>query len=442
LIFLAHVASVMFLASKAGAKLGDENYMEHDGGLSFLKNENVNMRQIVRALLAVSAIAAAMCISWLVATVKFAESMIKCSFVIWAIFYTCGAVVGLSSPALKTSSGLPALSIICLVLLLFLGCTYCAIRKRIAFASANLKTACAALRAHVMLMPVACLGLLLSFGWCLAWSLAVVSVTTQGLVSWKVSTAFLAFLSFYWGQEVCSNINHVTISGTVSSWWCHPEGDQETLAVSNSLRRALTTSFGSICFGSLLVAICEVLHALLNECSKQSKGPLKVLACCLRCLIGCMENVVRYFNRFAFVYIGLEGCSFCSAASKVSGLFSRLGFFGTVLNDVVISRVLTMGILGVSVMSSATGFGIGYGIFNDTDAASACCALGFAVGYAMASATMMVVSSAVATVYVAFGKSSESLQAYHPAAYVDLKRGWQTMYPAVTARFIDTSPSV
>ena len=131
----------------------------------------------------------------------------------------------------------------------------------------------------------------------------------------------------------------------------------------------------------------------------------------------------------------------------VNVLFPPLtGWVGWVLAVDVAGDVLRSDVFSHGNVNSATEYGAlvegGYVIFNDTDAASACCALGFAVGYAMASATMMVVSSAVATVYVAFGKSSESLQAYHPAAYVDLKRGWQTMYPAVTARFIDTSPSV
>jgi hypothetical protein len=438
LLFLAHAGAVLFFATKAGKKLSSETEIE--GGMAFLKNEDLTMGQIFKALLSISGAAFFLCIVWIVAMMRFAENMIKCSFYVWAIFYGLGFAVGLSNPALRSNSGVPVLSIACAGMLIWLGCTYCAIRKRIAFAGANLKAACAALQAHPMVLPVVIIGLLMSFGWCSAWALAVCGVTSDGIIEWKLSTMFLAFLSLYWGAEICTNVNHVAIAGTVSSWWFHPAGSQEFFAVTKSWCRAMTTSFGSICFGSLLVAMVEATHALVDEMSKNSF--LKCATCCLRCMLGCIERALRFFNRYAFVYVGMHGSSFCAASVKVSGLFRQLGFFGTVLQDVVISRVLTMGVLGVSVVSGISGFGIGMAMFNDEKAGVACLTFGLLVGAAMASVTSAVVNSAVATVYVAFGESSNFLMAYHPKVYADLKHGWQTLHPSVVGRLIDTSSSV
>ena len=101
-----------------------------------------------------------------------------------------------------------------------------------------------------------------------------------------------------------------------------------------------------------------------------------------------------------------------------------------------------MGVIGVSVVSGVCGFGIGMAMFDEEKAGVACLTFGLLVGAAMASVTSAVVNSAVATVYVAFGESSNFLMAYHPKVYADLKHGWQTLHPSVVGRLIDTSSSV
>lgn len=69
--------------------------------------------------------------------------------------------------------------------------------------------------------------------------------------------------------------------------------------------RAITTSFGSICFGSFLVALIQALRALANEA--QNNGDAQILACIASCILGCIQGCVEYFNKWAFVYVGLYG---------------------------------------------------------------------------------------------------------------------------------------
>lgn len=81
--------------------------------------------------------------------------------------------------------------------------------------------------------------------------------------------AFLLLLSFYWTQQVISNIVHVTVAGTVGTWWWAPLEANSCCseAVRSSYIRAITNSFGSICFGSLLVAIVKAIKSMLEQVS-------------------------------------------------------------------------------------------------------------------------------------------------------------------------------
>ena len=55
--------------------------------------------------------------------------------------------------------------------------------------------------------------------------------------------------------QVIRNVVHCTTAGTVASWWFIQSAPSPTLG---ALKRSLTTSFGSICLGSLIVAILQV----------------------------------------------------------------------------------------------------------------------------------------------------------------------------------------
>mmetsp|Transcript_42125 Transcript_42125/g.138618 ORF Transcript_42125/g.138618 Transcript_42125/m.138618 type:complete len:186 (+) Transcript_42125:360-917(+) len=85
---------------------------------------------------------------------------------------------------------------------------------------------------------------------------------------------FLLLLSLYWGQNVCKGVSDVTAAGAIGAWVFVPEtvaapapcvGLLLKPVVSNALLRAMTTCFGSICFGTLVVAVVQALVATLKQ---------------------------------------------------------------------------------------------------------------------------------------------------------------------------------
>lgn len=99
---------------------------------------------------------------------------------------------------------------------------------------------------------------------------------------------FLLFLSYFFTHQVIQNTTHVTVAGTVGAWWFSPEHSGCcSSGMIGSLIRSLTTSFGSICFGSLLVAIIQALRALADSARNNDN---QILVCIAMCILGCLER--------------------------------------------------------------------------------------------------------------------------------------------------------
>ena len=82
---------------------------------------------------------------------------------------------------------------------------------------------------------------------------------------------------------------------------------QIDLKLKPAYSRAMTYSFGSICFGSLIVALLDLLRAGVRILQAQASdsGDIigSVVACCVQCCVTCIRGLVDYFNRYAYIEI-------------------------------------------------------------------------------------------------------------------------------------------
>ena len=122
----------------------------------------------------------------------------------------------------------------------------------------------------------------------------------------------------FWALFVIKNIVHVTVAGSVASWKVKSSAPCIT---TTSWIRSLTLSLGSICFGSLIVAILETIKQFLNFLSwsagQSGNCVASCLLCCVGCIVGCIEKLVEIFNRYAYTYVGIYGYSFITAGKHV-----------------------------------------------------------------------------------------------------------------------------
>lgn len=219
------------------------------------------------------------------------------------------------------------------------------------FAAANLKTALTAVRANMGLTVVAYVFLFLAFGWSLWWSV------TAGAAMSSVGTGivFLFLLSYYWTHQVIQNTVHVTTTGVIGTWWFVPLEASScwSQALTESFVRATTYSFGSICFGSFLVALVQALRAL-HRMAHQNDD-CSFLICFIDCILGCIEGIIEYLNKWAYVYVGLYGYSYLEAGRNVITLFQNKGWTAIITDDLV-DNVLGMVSIGIGLFTGLVGW--------------------------------------------------------------------------------------
>lgn len=228
-------------------------------------------------------------------------------------------------------------------------------RKRIPFATIILQTVCSITKKYPATMFAVFLSIIVQTAFTFLHMAALItlpqSFSDGGLV---VLIVFLMF-SWYWTSQVIKNVLHVTISGVFATFYFFGVEEERNsgkivVPVKNptaaSFGRAITTSFGSICFGSLLVAILQTIRFVLRSLENQSREDGNTFAaiclCCIQCIIGMIENLVEYFNKWAYAQVAIYGKPYCQAAKDTWALCKSRGV-DAIINDSLVDNVLFMG---------------------------------------------------------------------------------------------------
>ena len=329
------------------------------------------------------------------------------------------------------------------IFFLIFACYTRAVWSRIPFASVNLLTACTAVKKNCGVIFVAYVFVIIAFAWSILWSIALAGVYDQVILtpngqesSINYGYYFLLFLSFFFTHQVIQNSTHVTVSGTVGSWWFSPaDSGCCSGGVMGSTIRTLTTSFGSICFGSLLVAILQALKAVASAARSEEGGSF--LICIAECIIQCLANIMEYFNKWAFVYVGLYGYSYIEAGKNVFTLFKNRGWEAIIADDLVqnVFFFLSLSVGGVCA-------GIGYAFNENTggdwfsnapntglSVQATNAILGFIIGLVLSSILLSTIGSAVNAVIVCFAEGPAEFEVNHPELSRKMRETWLQFYP-------------
>ena len=224
---------------------------------------------------------------------------------------------------------------------------------RIPFAAANLNTALTAVRANLGLAVVAYAMLALAFGWSIFWFVGLGDAVNAS----NTAILFLLLLSYYWVHQVLTNTVHVTTAGTIGTWWFVPAEANAywSTAINDSFSRATTYSFGSICLGSLIVAIVQSLRAIAHL--SRDNDDLQLLTCIIDCILACIQDIIEYLNKWAYVYVGLYGLPYIEAGRNVIQLFQNKGWT-VIISDDLCDRVLFLVSLGVGCLTGLIGLAL------------------------------------------------------------------------------------
>ena len=252
--------------------------------------------------------------------------------------------------------------------------------------------------------------------------------------------------SLVWTCGVCASVVQCTTAYIVSKWWNGKSVDEDgttvesegnlvdgeicqmswcsTVITKSGLTRSLTTSLGSLCFGTLLVAIVRSIRTVLRLILKQTKtlssqsssvptAPNTVVrgSCLMAVLtyaLKLVDKAMTYFNRYAFCYVGVHGESFIKASKSVMDLFRRKGWLNIIINDDIIDFVLIVSNVAIGLLTMMTCYY--YSQLSEMESGlnvSLLTMLGFLSGYFASKTTLSIISSAVSTIYICYGECPE-----------------------------------
>uniref|UniRef100_A0A1D1YCB4 Choline transporter-like protein n=1 Tax=Anthurium amnicola TaxID=1678845 RepID=A0A1D1YCB4_9ARAE len=244
--------------------------------------------------------------------------------------------------------------------------------------------------------------MLIMLSWMTIWSFGVAGVVASSIGDggrWWLLVVFS--VSLFWTGAVLCNTVHVVVSGMVVlvlNYGGQGSPSMPSRPLLNSLRYAVTTSFGSICYGSLFTAAIRTLRWEIRGI-RSKIGNNECLLCCVDFLFHLVETLVRFFNKYAYVQIAVNGKNFNHSARDAWELFQSTGIEALVAYDCSGAVLLMGAILGGLVSGTCAGV---WAWLRNKDRVIMVGSTSTLMGMILVGLAVVVVESAVTSIYICF----------------------------------------
>ena len=224
----------------------------------------------------------------------------------------------------------------------FMGCFICCCYHKIALVIAIIKTTSEFVGENIYVMMVPLINTIVAAGFCAIWIVGTIYLYSVGdltqrsdfplaQINWTTDTRRLWYVNLFavlWVLAFVLSLGKFVIGAACCIWYFNQNADGTTAEAGQSpVKKAYWWAFryhlGSIALGSFILAVIwfiriifEYVYAQINATGQSiSKNKfVQIGLAAIRCCLDCLERVVRFFNKQAFIQIGLTGKSFCPAA--------------------------------------------------------------------------------------------------------------------------------
>uniref|UniRef100_A0A8C3XSN4 Choline transporter-like protein n=1 Tax=Chelydra serpentina TaxID=8475 RepID=A0A8C3XSN4_CHESE len=141
----------------------------------------------------------------------------------------------------------------------------------------------------------------------------------------QLSNAFV----FLWLVNFAIALGQCTLAGAFASyyWAFRKPADIPPCPLFSSFGRAIRYHTGSLAFGSLILAIVQLIRIILEYLDHKLKGTqnsfTRFLLCCLKCCFWCLEKFIKFINRNAYIMVRIF--SLIAVLDKVTDFLLFLG---------------------------------------------------------------------------------------------------------------------
>ncbi len=119
------------------------------------------------------------------------------------------------------------------------------------------------------------------------------------------------------------------IALSIACWYfTRDKGETGTGTVMWAGKTLTLYHLGTAAFGSLVIAIILTIRAIVSYISRKAKkypgsSLAKFILCCIQCFLWCLEKIMRFLNKNAYIQTAIYGYSFCKAARSAFFLLLR-----------------------------------------------------------------------------------------------------------------------
>uniref|UniRef100_A0A7N6C3F5 Choline transporter-like protein n=1 Tax=Anabas testudineus TaxID=64144 RepID=A0A7N6C3F5_ANATE len=173
-----------------------------------------------------------------------------------------------------------------------------------------------------------------------------------------IALQFYNVFLFFWCANFVTALGQMTLAGAFASYYWAPvkPNDMPAFPVFSALGRSLRYHTGTLAFGSLILAIIQIIRVLLEYLDHKLNAAqnkfAKFLLCCLKCCFWCLEKFIKFINRNAYIMVAIYGKNFCTSAKDAFFLLMRNMIRVAVLDKVTdfllfLGKLLIVGLVGV-----------------------------------------------------------------------------------------------
>jgi len=227
---------------------------------------------------------------------------------------------------------------------------------------------------------------------------------------------YMVFILF-WTSEFILACGQIMMALCFSSWY-FTRNKKETLLgneiVSWAIRTTICYHMGTAAFGSLIIAIIQTIRTILLYLEKQSKQEniygkiMKYIYCILQCIFTCIEKIMKYINKNAYIITAIHGTSYCSSANTVFHLLLRNILRVSAMN-LVSSFVLLLGQLFIPIVTTFLCYlGLAYAVNSaEVSGIIAPLVLTFCLSYWISTMFMEIFGMGIETILICFISDEE-----------------------------------
>jgi len=248
------------------------------------------------------------------------------------------------------------------------------LRRWLPFALVMIGLAMDILKRNPLLCDISLGTLVVQMVWMAIWCAAASGIMMRQTEDVPLIDLLLLVLSLFWTAQVVKNVAHVAVAGVAAGWYfdTQEEGQKPLRA---SLKRALTSSFGSICLGSLVVGLLRTLNTISHVATgsnQRNAGHMYgqqqnvlVSLCRAACVAysSLFARLMPLFNQYAFTQIAIYGLGYTAAAKASYNMVHEVhggGRLSALISNSLLLMVVAVGSIWCGLIAGIVGIGIAH----------------------------------------------------------------------------------